>query len=175
MTNDATSSLLDFSDESFNQFTEEIFNYSTMSDTSTNSFSNSSSSSSVGSANCLTEDAAQTTSSTSPTQSTLLYTLSGGSVVQSLNTLLGDLGFHLPTTATTTIMASASTISTGDKKSTLTNSQRSNENFEYSQLDNDCCNSNDDTQDIMTFKEFDNQLLSACFCTNENDAWNTLE
>lgn len=168
-----TSSFLDFSDDSFNQLTEEIFNYSTIPDTitNTNSFSNSPCVSSVTLIDsCLIEDvipASQntTTISTLAPSSKLLYSLSGGSVPP-LSALLSDLCFHLP--ATTTKTMTTSTASIGDKKSPTTDSN-SNENLDYTNLEDECCSSSDNTQDMMTFKELDNQLLSACFCSSENE------
>lgn len=155
--NNSHPTLLDFSEDSFSQLTEEILNYSAHSESESNkrTFSNSLSISSASGNSCLVEDVIATPrdSSSSTSSSSVVNS-------QSLSGLLED-NVYFQLTRKNTVAASAKIA--GQAESVSSDSSSSVENFECANLD-DSCNVND-----IALKELENQLFSVCFCSVENE------
>ena len=155
-TEDIESSLTDeFSEDSFSQLTDEILNYSGGSESDEKSFSNTvitSTTSDYSLENAISNSQAAASPS--------VCSISSLSMVKTQETLSSmleeDLCFQLPTkndsnsTLTSTVA--------GDKLGTIPSVER----YDCSNLD-DSVHVND-----MNLKELENQLFSACFCSNEN-------
>lgn len=154
--NKHNASLLDFSEDSFSQLTEEILNCSahTESTSNDNSFSNSLSISSTSVDTCLMDDGTPTCNDSHSTHPV------STSNSQSFSELLEE---NMCFPVTTKNSASVPVETSDQTETASSNSCTSAENFECSHII-DSCNMND-----LALKELENQLFSACFCSAENE------
>lgn len=153
--------LLNFSDDSFTQLTEEILNYSITRELTSNENSFSSLSAAPLTENCLVEETIPVSTHNLSISPSTFSDSSSSSVLtvqsRSLSTLLEkDLCFPL-STSDTLIMTTEPT------KSMSNDSCASIGTFECSNLE-DSCNAND-----TALKELENQLFSVCFCSVDTD------